>query len=225
MAGYGGAYRERRGVIGDLVRALPDATVSAQVPACPAWTVKDLLAHLVAICTDTQAGRIDGVGSEEWTDRQISERRDRSIDQLLQEWDGAAPGFEEMMESVHPAIAGGIIGDLVTHELDLRGAIDSPGGTDSEAFELALDSHVRFFGRRVKQAELPALEVRSGERVWTAGAGDPIGKLEGEAFEILRSLTGRRTLDQVEGLAWSVDPKPYLAVVSMYGLPEKPLSE
>lgn len=225
MGTYGDAYREARERFGHLMSTAPAGLVTAEVPACPGWQARDVLAHVVAIATDTLAGNIEGAGSVEYTSRQVNERREKSPTELLDEWDVTGPKFEEMLDTIHPAIAGGIIGDLVTHEQDARGAMKMPGGRDGLAFDTALDSHVRFFGRRIKEARLPALEVRVGDRTWTAGKDDVIGKLEGDGFELLRGLTGRRTHDQVRRLHWSVDPGPYLPVFSMYGLPGSDLIE
>ena len=217
------AYAEARERVAELMSELPEEDLTRIVPACPDWTTKDLLAHVSAIAVDTSEGNIEGAGSDEWTSRQIDERKDRSVDDLLAEWRSSS--IESVLDSVHPAIAGGIIGDLVTHEQDLRGAIGAPGGRDSDAFEMALDSFVRFFGRRIKEAALPPLEVRAEDRVWNLGKGDPVGSLTADPFELLRGVTGRRTLDQVRSLDWSLDPEPYLAVFSMYGIPEEPLPE
>ena len=217
------AYAAARDRVAELMTSLPDEDLTRNVPACPAWTTKDLLAHVVAIATDTSEGNIEGAGSDEWTDRQIDERKDKSVDQLIAEWRSSS--IEAILDAVHPAIAGGIIGDLVTHEQDLRGALDAPGGTDSDAFEMALDSYVRFFGRRIKEARLPPLEVRAGDKIWQLGKGEPEVTLKTEPFELLRGVTGRRTLAQVRSFDWSGDPEPYLKVFSMYGIPEEPLPE
>lgn len=225
MLEYGDAYREGRGRIVELMTSLTDDELTREVPACPGWQTRDLLAHLAGICTDTLAGNIEGAGSEEYTSRQVNERKDRSVDEMVAEWNEQAPAFEKMIDDIHPAISGGIIGDLVTHEQDARGAVDRVGGRDGLAFDLALDSQVRFFGRRIKESKLPTLEVRAAGKSWVAGKEEVSGTLEADAFELLRGLTGRRTHNQVRAFAWSVDPGPYLPVFSMYGLPGSDLYE
>ncbi len=208
------------------MKTLSDEELARPVPACPEWSNKDLFAHLVAIATDTVAGNFDGgVGTAEWTGRQIEERKDASVDDLVAEWEQAAAQLEPGMDEMHPAIAGGLIGDLMTHEQDARGGLDRPGGLDDAAFEFALESYVRFFGRRIKKNGLPALEVRAGDRSWTIGEGDPVGTLEGDPVELLRGLTGRRTPEQVRALDWGVDPEPYMGIFSNYGMPKEPLPE
>jgi uncharacterized protein (TIGR03083 family) len=225
MGEYGDAYAEARRRIVELMRSLSDEELATPVPACPGWRTRDVLAHVVGIATDTLSGRIEGAGSDEYTSRQISERKDNSVEEMVTEWEEHAPAFEEMIDSIHPAISGGIVGDLVTHEQDARGALNAVGGRDGGAFDLALESQVRFFGRRIKEAKLPTLEVRAGSSRWVAGKEEVSGSVEADRFELLRALTGRRTHDQVRAFAWSVDPGPYLPVFSMYGLPGSDIKE
>ena len=225
MGDYGTAYAESRERLVELMTSLSDDDLQKPVPACPGWRARDVLAHVVGIATDTLSGRIEGAGSEEYTSRQVAERADSSVQDMVAEWKEHSAAFEEMIDSIHPAIAGGIVGDLVTHEQDARGAVGIVGGREGLAFDLALDSHVRFFGRRIKESKLPTLQVRSGGREWTAGKEEVSGSLDAEPFELLRGLTGRRTHQQVRAFAWDVDPGPYLPVFSMYGVPGTDLHE
>lgn len=225
MAEYGSAYAEARQRLVELMSSLSEGQLEEPVPACPGWRTRDVLAHVVGIATDTLSGRIEGAGSEEYTSRQISEREDNSVEEMAGEWSEHAAAFEEMLDTIHPAISGGIVADLVTHEQDARGALGAVGGREGDAFDLALDSQVRFFGRRVKDAKLPTLEVVAGSQRWVAGKEEVSGAVEADRFELFRALTGRRTHDQVRAFAWSVDPGPYLPVFSMYGLPGSDIKE
>jgi len=225
MGDYGEAYREARIRTTQLMQSLTDEEREREVPTCPGWRTRDVLAHLIGIAADTAAGKIEGAGSDEYTSRQIEERKERSVAEMAEEWESHGSGFEEMLDSIHPAISGGIVADLVTHEQDARGAVGKAGGREGTAFDLALDSQVRFFGRRIKEAKLPTLEVRAGSRRWVAGKEEISGSVEADPFELLRGLTGRRTHAQVRRFAWSVDPGPYLPIFSMYGLPGTDITE
>lgn len=225
MGEYGDAYAEARARVVELMASLEEQELTADVPACPGWETKDVLSHLTGICTDTLAGRIEGAGSDEYTSRQIEERKDKSVDEIVAEWKEQSPAFEKMLDSIHPAIAGGIVGDLFTHEQDARGAVGRPGIREGAAFDLSLDSQVRFFGRRIKEAKLPTLEVTAEGRSWVAGKEEVSGTLDADGYELLRGLSGRRTHAQVRALGWNIDPEPYLPVFSMYGLPGTDLKE
>lgn len=225
MSDYGDAYREARERVSELMSSLAEDELALEVPTCPGWKTRDVLAHVVGIATDTADGNIEGAGSDEYTARQIAERKDRSVAEMIAEWDQQAPAFEQMLDTIHPAIAGGIVGDLVTHEQDARGAVGKVGGREGLAFDLALDSQVRFFGRRIKESRLPTLEVRAGDKTWIAGKEEVSGSVEADPFELLRALTGRRTHNQVRAFSWSLDPGPYLPIFSMYGLPGSDIVE
>jgi uncharacterized protein (TIGR03083 family) len=222
---FGSAYRETRERVTELITSLSGEELERTVPACPEWSVKDLFGHLAAIATDVVGGRWDGVGSSEWTGRQIEERKDRSVEELAREWAESGAQVEAALDGLHPAVGGGVNGDAVTHEQDARGAVRRPGGTDSAGFAIALDSYTRFFGKRLKNAGIPAVQVNAGDKRWVAGNGDPQVSVSAEPFEMLRSLTGRRTREQVRALDWSGDPEPYLDLFSMYGTPESELEE
>jgi uncharacterized protein (TIGR03083 family) len=222
---FGSAYRETRERVTELITSLSDEELERMVPACPEWSVKDLFGHLAAIATDVVEGRWDGGGSPEWTARQIEERKQRRVEEIAHEWAESGAQLEGGLDGLHPAVGGGLNGDAVTHEQDARGAVRRPGGTDSAGFAIALDSYTRFFGKRLKNAGMPAVEVKAGDKAWVAGNGDPMISVAAEPFEMLRSLTGRRTREQVLALAWSGDPEPYLDLFSMYGTPEDELEE
>jgi uncharacterized protein (TIGR03083 family) len=225
MAEFGKAFVGARRRFASLCTDLSNEELDEKVPACPDWSVKDLLAHVVGITSDVVSGNVEGVGSDEWTSKQIAARRDHGVEQLLAEWDSIAPMVESAIDSIPKWMAGMIVGDLVTHEHDLRGAIKVSGARDSSGVAVALDTYARFFGRRIKDRDIPALEVRAGDHSWQLGNGEPQASVAGEPFEVLRGLTGRRTFDEVRALGWSGDPEPYVGIFSMYGAPEQSLKE
>lgn len=225
MSEHGDAYAAARRRIAALARSLTDEQAARSVPACPEWSVRDLLAHLVGEVEDIVTGNVFGVGQPEWTSAQIEARKELTIDSLLAEWDEKAPELEKAFENTHPIVGSLTVGDLVTHEHDLRGALGDDGERSSSEITTALQTYVRLFGRRIKDAGLPAVEVRAGSGTYTAGAGDPAVTLSGGDFELLRALTGRRTRAEVAALDWDGDPGPYTDIVPMYAYPERSLAE
>lgn len=219
------AFTDTRRRFASLCSALTDADLERAVPACPEWSTKDLVAHVVGVTSDVVSGNVAGVGSEEWTSAQIAARRDSTVAVLLTEWDSIAPTVETAIDSIPKWMAGTLIGDLITHEHDLRGAIDRPGARDSRGVAVALDTYARFFGRRIKEGDLPALELRADDSSWQLGNGEPQVSVKGGPFELLRALTGRRTHDEVRSLDWNGDPEPYIDIFSMYGVPDRSLNE
>ena len=67
MAEASSAYRGGRERISEIASDTPDEALSRTVPACPDWTVRDLLAHMVGVAEDFAAGNFENAGSDEWT--------------------------------------------------------------------------------------------------------------------------------------------------------------
>ena len=223
---FGEAYAVTRRSIADLVNDLDEEHARLVVPACPAWTVRDLLAHLSGIAVDASKGNLVGVGSDEWTQRQLDERKDMSMAELLTEWDGVADQIAGALDYFPKGAASLFVGDTVTHEHDMRLPLRRPGDRNSPAVDVALEGYVRWFGRRLKDRDMPAVKLEAEGHEWVAGAGEPaITVAAPTKFDLLRALTGRRTRDEIAGLGWSGDPAPYLDAFSMYGMPPAPLGE
>lgn len=219
------AYRGCRERISELASDAPDEDLGRTVPACPEWTVVDLVAHVIGVAEDFAAGNLEGAGSDEWTTSQIARRSGMSVPALVEEWRVIAEPIEQMLDQLPPGPTSLLIGDLASHEHDLRGALDRPGARDSDALWIGLDRYVRWFGKRIKDAGLPSVAIRSGDHHWQAGILDPTVELEGEAFELLRAMTGRRTHEEIASLSWTGDPSNYLDLVPTYSPAQRSLGE
>jgi hypothetical protein len=53
-------YRQSRIRIIEIVRTLEDEALTTRAPGCPAWSVRELLAHLTGVAADVRAQRLDG---------------------------------------------------------------------------------------------------------------------------------------------------------------------
>ena len=226
MTGFGEAYASTRHRVLDLVKDLDEERAQRIVPACPAWTVRDVLAHLTGIAVDATKGELEGVGSPEWTQRQVDERADLTLDELLAQWEEAGRQIDGALAYFPKAAASLFVGDTVTHEHDIRLPLGKAGDRDADAVVLAVDGYHRWFGRRLKDRDMPAVRLRAEGREWVAGAGEPGVSVEAPTtFDLLRGLTGRRTRAEIAAFDWSGDPEPYLDLFSSYGMPAAPLGE
>jgi uncharacterized protein (TIGR03083 family) len=225
MEEYSASYRGCRERVTEIVTGLDDEDLTRRVPACPDWTVRDLAAHMVGVAADFSVGNLEEVGAPEWTSSQVAGRVDRSIAELIEEWTKLAEQVEPAADLIPPGAAQLLVGDAVTHEHDMRGAVGRPGSRESDAVWIGLDRYVRLFGKRIKDAELSSVVIRSGAREWKAGIREPETTLRGDAFELLRALTGRRTLDEISALAWVGDASAYLEIFSTYPPASTSLSE
>ena len=207
------AYRATRDRITALLRGVDPAVADRRVPACPRWTVREVAAHLAGVCDDMLEGRLDGVATDGWTAAQVEARADRSLDEILDEWAEVGPRVEERFGEggVHPQM----LFDEVTHEHDVRGALDQPGARDDAVVTIALSFVGRAFPGALRGAGAPPLAFRFGGEELVL-AGDELGPsaqatLTATAFDLVRSCSGRRTLDQIAALDWGgADPAPWL---------------
>jgi uncharacterized protein (TIGR03083 family) len=192
------AHRHCRRRISELVRDLAaDAPASTPVPACPGWSVHDLLSHLVGVAGDVLAGRLDGVATDPWTHAQVVAGRHRGVGELLDEWDRHGPPFEDMLVRSGPA-GRQAVADTVTHEHDRRGAIGSSGARDSHEVTMAVDYVAPLVVGSAERQGLPIrIESTSGRRF---GPPRAVLQLRGDDWEILRAMTGRRGVDQLRAL-------------------------
>lgn len=225
MTDYSKAYADARERVQELVGNLKQEEMARIVPACPKWTIKELVAHLTGVAVDTQSMNVAEVGQAGWTQRQVEARRDKPLEEIFREWNTVAAQIEAGLNDVHPTVASMLIGDIATHELDLRGALENTEQRENEAVVIATSFYARNFGKRLKDAGLPTVIVQCGEHEWTAGREEPQGYVRASLFEMLRGLTGRRTLDEVKGFDWTIDAAPYLELFPMYPLTESSLNE
>lgn len=226
MSSFGEAYAATRARVVNLARNLTDEELARTVPACPDWTVRDVLAHLTGIAVDATKGELEGIGSPEWTQRQVDERKELTMDELLAQWEEAGRQIDGALEYFPKAAASLFVGDTVTHEHDIRLPLGQQGAREEPAVVLAVDGYHRWFGRRIKDRDMAAVRLLAEGREWVAGAGDPAVTVEAPStFDLLRGLTGRRTRDEIAAFEWSGDPEPYLDLFSQYGMPAAPLGE
>ena len=202
-------YQETRKRIVALVGQLDDDGWSTAVPACPGWSVRDVVAHQAGVADDWVSGRLTGPPSDEQTAAQLDRFRDFAFDELLTAWADAAAQMERQAETagVKPPL-----GDITVHEHDIRSAIGQPGARDSAAVRLATD-------QLLTNLRTPApltVTVEDGRYRSGPDEGTEI-RLRTTRFEALRWRTGRRSRAQLVGMDWSRDPTPVLDHLYLFG--------
>jgi uncharacterized protein (TIGR03083 family) len=227
MAAIAAAYNAGRDRISELVRELDTEASATPVPACPEWSVKDVVSHLTGICHDLLNGNLDGVATEPWTAAQVDARRHLDIDEIVAEWSALGAQVEAMVPSFPEGPAAQLVGDLATHEHDVRGALERPGARDSDAVVIGLGFVAKNFCTAVAARGFPALRLRAGDSVWSTGTAEADTTVSAEPFELLRALTGRRSESQLRALAWEGDPSEHLAAFTWgpFSVPASPIIE
>ena len=139
-------YRETMGRLMNLVAGLTDAELTTSMPACPAWTVRDMVGHLTAIPEDAASGRLKGIPSDEVTAGQVARLAGLPVADVLARWAAAAPDFERMITAhqVWPAVI-----DVASQEQDIRGAVGRPGARDCAAVQACTPRLLEWLSRRL----------------------------------------------------------------------------
>jgi uncharacterized protein (TIGR03083 family) len=202
-------YRETRERLTALVAGLDEAELGAPVPACPGWSVADVIGHLAAIPEDALAGRLTGPPSEEETAAQVERFRGRPMAQTLAGWTELAPRFEEVVAAfkVWPAVI-----DVASHEQDIRGAVGRPGARDTEV--------IREMSGWLLARLSPPVRLRvtvEDTQIQVGPDGEPVLGLTTTWYEAFRWRMGRRSRDQLAALDWSGDPAPVLDHLVIFG--------
>lgn len=224
---YADEYAAARAGVRALLSDCDDAAANTVVPSCPAWTVHDLCAHLVGVPASLVARDNPPPGdNQEWVDRHVTERADRSIAELLDEWDAVGPPFEALMRKL-PKAFGGLVYDAVAHEQDLRGALGRPGNRDSAGVHATVDILIPMVERDLAaHGPTPGtLHLSDGEREWVIGGGEPTVSLRTTPFELMRLLGSRRSHEQILAEPWDGDVEPFLPALAHMPLPARDIVE
>lgn len=201
MATVGEAYAGCRRRVSELVRPLAPEQASMVVPACPEWTVHDVVAHLAGVVDDALAGRLDGVATDAWTAAQVEARRQRSIGEIITEWAATAPTFESVLDGIGPRGRQAVL-DAVTHEHDVRGALAAGGARDADAVSIGVSFVAPVLVTTAAELGVTLRVEVAGGSHYGAPPASAGAVLRGEAWELMRAMTGRRSAGQLRRLDW-----------------------
>jgi uncharacterized protein (TIGR03083 family) len=198
-------YRTARLRITELVLTLDDDDLTRAVPACPGWTVHDVVSHITGVADDAVHGRMDGVATDPWTAAQVDRGRGIATEDLLERWTEQAAVFESFPLPPQAVI------DLTTHEQDIRGAVDQPGARDTEEIQFAFE----LVAQRAVEA-VPGLRVETDGA--TFGPEDAAAcTLRGDRYDLFRAMMGRRSLAQLRALDWRGEPPAAIEELVVFG--------
>ncbi len=222
----GELYEAERRKFVELERSCDADARATVVPATPAWTVHDVLSHVVGIAVDLNAGSYGSTADPDaWTAAQIDARRDSTVDELAAEWDREAPQFEEGLRLLGYEIGSHFVGDLLQHEADVHHALGLPHDADDLALAVALDFYLISFEQTLDADGAGAVEIAVGDESWTVGTGTPVAALRADRFELFRALGGRRTEAEIGALSWRGDAAAIIPRLSRYPMPSASLGE
>jgi uncharacterized protein (TIGR03083 family) len=207
----GSVYRASRERLSEVIAATPAAD-AVSVPACPGWSVHDVLSHLVAVIEDVFAGRLTGPPSDEATAEQVVRRKGRPTNEVLEEWSALSTQMEDLLKTVPiwPAAL-----DVLSHEHDVRGAVRVASARELPIITSAAFQMLAWFEPPVE------LTVHLGGQTFhhrpEGDDGDPQLTLDTTPFEAFRFRLGRRSRRQLAAMAWTGDPEPVLDCLTVFG--------
>jgi uncharacterized protein (TIGR03083 family) len=218
------AYRSLRGAVIAAARSRPEA-LEQPAAATPEWRVRDLLAHLGGVCDDIVHGNLAGVGTDEWTASQVDRRRDWPVDALLRDWERNGEAVDVLIDQAPVGLFGQLLFDAWTHEQDVRGALDEPGNRDSSAAARSWEWGLDFLGRRDREEQRPGLLLVTPDDTRVVGVEPAVATVQASRFELLRAMTGRRSVAQMRAFGWEGEPDPARLVGPIFQPPANDLRE
>ena len=178
MTDWGALYRDNVAAVSALAGNLTDEQLATTVPGTPAWTVRDVLAHLAGGAADAVTGRMDGAPGPEWTARHVGERCELPVADLVEELRSHQDAVaESTVDSPRPAI----VWDVAVHHADLHEALG--------------------LGQLPEGLWAPVLGGVAPMKFGSAGVPEDVDR-----YELFRAIFSRRSRTQMQ--AWGLPLSP-----------------
>ena len=178
MTDWGALYRDNVAAVSALAGDLTDEQLATTVPGTPAWTVRDVLAHLAGGAADAVTGRMDGAPGPEWTARHVGERCELPVADLVEELRSHQDAVaESTVDSPRPAI----VWDVAVHHADLHEALG--------------------LGQLPERLWAPVLGGVAPMKFGSAGVPEDVDR-----YELFRAIFSRRSRTQMQ--AWGLPLSP-----------------
>lgn len=188
----------------ELVESASADELERTVPACPDWTVRQLLSHMIGLDVDVLAGNEPDDHNEQWTAAQVDARADHDAATLIDEWRATTEPLQRWMAENNPRP----MGDCVIHEQDLRGALERPGARDTPAQRMLFERMAGMVFDRIGAKELEPLRLQGDSYDFGPEGADVV--VQGSDFELTRLVLSRRSADQLRTMTVQGDVEPYL---------------
>ena len=230
------AYEDGLRTVRNLVADLDPAHLDTVVPACPDWTVRDLLGHLAGVAQDAAGGAyfrgaLDAwrdpslaEGRERWTAGHVADRAGWDLEKVLRSLDEQGGRYaatlragERLARAAWSLTAP--VADLAVHVDDLREALQVDAEVGPAVTRLGFRAYRHWLHARIVERGLPALRLRDGAREWVLGNGEPATTVTADRHALFRAIAGRRSAREIRSYDWRGDPEPYLPVIAPYPLP------
>lgn len=206
-------YMDSARRVADLVAPLDEDALSARTPACPDWTVRDILAHLAGAAASFGTPSFAGVGTDPWTAEHVESRRDAGAAELVAERESCAVKLQQLAPDNYRAWLP-VVHDALTHEADIRGAIGAPG-LPADALAAAFPLLEAVLPHRLGSLGPMTVELDGQPRSW--GDGVPQLVVRTSMFDFWRGVFGRRSPEQMRGWVVAGDAEAFAAALPNFG--------
>lgn len=153
------AYRLIQQRVDALVRGRRDVA-ELTVPACPAWTIRQAIAHLAGVAEDIASLNLEAKGSDAWARAQVERLGASSMDDLLDLWGQLVDRVTATLELAPQASVCQLVVDTLSHEHDIRGAVNEPGSRAGDPACAPALAFITIMGDQfIRRAGLPALQL------------------------------------------------------------------
>jgi uncharacterized protein (TIGR03083 family) len=205
-------YVESARRVAELVTPLDDATLDTRTPACPDWTVRDMLAHLAGGAASFGTPSYVGLGTDPWADEHVQSRRGASVTDLLEERRICAPKLEQLPEEDRRWLQ--VLHDALSHESDIRSTIGAPR-MPLDALVAAWPLLAAVTPMKLGRLGTVTLELEGQSR--TFGDGEPALVVRAPLFEFWRGVFGRRSDRQMRSWVVSGDAAAFAQALPAFG--------
>lgn len=210
------AYRTVQHRVDALIRGRGEVA-DRTVPACPEWTIHQAVSHLAGTAQDIASLNLDNAGTDAWTQAQLDRLANHNLDEVLDLWAATADQVADFLAESPKLVGAQSVFDALTHEHDIRGALDEPGArTADPAFAVAAGFLTTMVDRTIRRHVHPCLRLTTPTTGPTQ-LGDPAKApaeitVELSDFETLRAFGGRRSRRQLLALPWQGDPEALMPI-------------
>jgi uncharacterized protein (TIGR03083 family) len=223
-------YKRAKRRMVDVVRCLSDDELAAVCPACPAWSIHDVVAHTVHAAgayadgttppenitgfveADDAKRHAAGVVRDEWTATGVLERREVPLNGLLDEWKGVV---QRMDTGDDPSLF-----DVIVHLGDVVEALGDRRGVDTDLAENALRTCYEFALTRRLAALGDSMVLICSDTGLRIGTQPGAAEVRGSTYELHRTVAGRRTRTEADAaLDWGTASAGARDLFPVYGWP------
>ena len=235
-------YQAQRDGLIAMVRS-SGATGEEPVPACPGWTVADVIRHLLGLTDNWLTADLEIYASPEWTSRQVEAWSSAPLDELFAEWTERGDRFAAMLDDLAAVetlpevvttvigpvptktFGGGILGDLTQHCYDVASALEAEMPDPLATIPMQtrrLTGRVHLQWKPAGHEPVRIVSEEEGE-LGVIGGKEADVTLTAPTIDLFRSMGGRRTAEQIQALDWNPTPPPVAAlsdfVIRFFTLP------